>query len=93
MYLEKNITPNESKSEKKEENATIQNHQIKKDQPNQNEIKKAEKVIDYFIENQSNNGINLPDFKIKSKQKRLFKKCLKLKKVNPSQVYDKTGKI
>lgn len=79
-----------SDSKHKEKKQQINNTNISINSSNENA---AQKVINYYIENQNNENINEPNFKLKSKHKRLFKKCLKVGFKNKNQkVITKAGK-
>jgi hypothetical protein len=93
-FLEKNEKP--KKNEEKEGDKKKATTNMKREERkivNENISSKSDKIINYFIENQNQEDIKLPDFKVKSKQMRLFRKCLKLKKKNLNKIYDKTGKL
>ncbi len=91
-FLEKNQKPVINGDDKKKNESNDSSAPAAKRVKVEKNGNKAQKVIDYFIENQSKN--EMPDFKMKSKHKRLFKKCLKLKKsCVESKIFDKSGKF
>ena len=93
-FLEKNEKPKKSEKEEKKR-AEVEKKKLannEKSEANINDkINNSDKIINYFIENQNQEALNMPDFKVKSKHMRLFRKCLKLKKNNLNKVFDKTG--
>lgn len=103
-YLEKNEKPkkNEDKSKKAASEASKTSNSLgvnrteggmvkKEANTDKEKIDKAEKIINYFLDKQNDENVNMPEFKIKSKHKRLLRKCLKLKKNNSNKVLDKSG--
>jgi hypothetical protein len=93
-FLEKNEKPKKNDEKEGDKKKTTTN--MKREETKivkENISSKSDKIINYFIENQNQEDIKLPDFKVKSKQKRLFRKCLKLKKKELDKLYDKTGKL
>ncbi len=73
---EKTETSRAKEEQQKKSNINLPTNETSKS----SSIKSADKLIGYFLENQSNQEIVQPDFLKKAKHRRLFRKLCKLKR-------------